>query len=57
MNTGFAGNHARYDAELTCRPAVHPAMVHEVKTGKKRNSVNTLKPQAEPLGVRVDNLV
>jgi ribosome-binding protein aMBF1 (putative translation factor) len=44
-------------AELARRSGVHPVMVHEVETGKKRGSVETVKRLAEALGVRVDDLV
>ncbi len=44
-------------AELGRRSGVHPVMVHEIETGKKRGSVETVKRLAEALGVRVDDLV
>ena len=44
-------------AELARRSGVHPVQVHEIETGKKRGSVDTLKRLAEALGVRVDDLV
>lgn len=32
------------------RAGVHPVRIHEIKTGKKRGSVNTLKRLAQALG-------
>lgn len=43
--------------ELGRRAGVHPVTVHEIETGKKRGSVDTLKRLAEALGVLVDDLV
>lgn len=43
-------------AELARRSGVHPVQVHEIETGKKRGSVDTLKRLAEALGVLVDDL-
>ena len=44
-------------AELARRSGVHSVVVHEIETGKKRGSVDTLKRLAEALGVLVDDLV
>lgn len=44
-------------AELARRAGVHPVTVHEVETGKKRGSVDTLKRIAETLGVGLDDIV
>lgn len=43
-------------AELGRRSGVHPVQVHEIETGKKRGSVDTLKRLAEALGVRLDDV-
>lgn len=44
-------------AEPALRSGVHPVQGHEIETGKKRGSVDTLKRLAEALGALVDDLV
>ena len=42
--------------ELSRRSGVHAVQVHEIETGKKRGSVDTLKRLAAALGVLVDDI-
>lgn len=44
-------------AELARAAGIHRVQVHDIETGKRRGSVDTLKKLADALGVTVDDLV
>jgi DNA-binding XRE family transcriptional regulator len=44
-------------SELARRAGLHRVVVHEIETGKKRGSIDTMKKVAGALGVMVDDLI